>query len=221
MKCMLLSAGLGKRLRPLTHQTPKPLVKLAGKSLIEHHLERLAGAGYEEIVINLSYLGDQIKQQLQDGRRHGVRIEYSHEGEQPLGTGGGIIHALPLLGNKPFLVISSDIWCDHPLSFPDLEQDMAYLVLVDNPPHHPEGDFVYQSGKVYNTGKRFLTFSGIGVYAPELFRNRSSRQLALAPLLHSAVEQGHVSAEYYTGQWFDIGTAERLKQAEIFFSETG
>ncbi len=218
---MLLSAGLGKRLRPLTHQTPKPLVKLAGKSLIEHHLERLAGAGYEEIVINLSYLGDQIKQQLQDGRRHGVRIEYSHEGEQPLGTGGGIIHALPLLGNKPFLVISSDIWCDHPLSFPELEQDMAHLILVDNPPHHPEGDFVYQSGKVYNTGKSFLTFSGIGVYTPELFRNRSTRQLALAPLLHSAVALGHVSAEYYTGQWFDIGTAERLKQAENIFSEAG
>ncbi len=219
MKCMLLSAGLGKRLRPLTCHTPKPLIKLAGKSLIEHHLEKLKSAGYEKIVINLSYLGDMIQQKLGDGLRYGVHIEYSHEGEHPLGTAGGIIHALPLLGSKPFLVMNSDIWCDHSLSFPDLAHDMAHLVLVDNPAHHPDGDFVYESGKVYNTGKSYLTFSGIGVYLPKLFENRSAGKPALAHVLRTAINQGQVSAEYHAGKWFDIGSPERLEQAEDYLSE--
>ena len=221
MKCMLLSAGLSKRLRPLTHHTPKPLIKLAGKSLIEHHLERLKSAGCEEIVINLSYLGDMIQQKLGDGRRYGVHIEYSHEGEHPLGTAGGITHALPLLGNEPFLAISSDIWCDHPLSFPDLEHDMAHLILVDNPAHHPNGDFAFESGRVCNTGKNYLTFSGIGVYVPELFENQSAKKPALAPVLHTTIGQGRVSAAYHTGKWFDIGTPERLEQAEDYLSKAG
>lgn len=220
MKCMLLSAGLGKRLRPLTLDTPKSLVKLADKSLIEHHLERLAAAGYEEIVINLSYLGDVIQHTLGDGRRHGLRIEYSHEGTQPLGTAGGIVHALPLLGEKPFLVISSDIWCDHTLAFPDLAHHLAHLVLVDNPSHHPGGDFAYESGKVYNTGDRYLTFSGIGVFAPELFQNRPAGERTLAPVLCAAIGRGRVSAEYHAGQWFDIGTIRRLELAESYLSKS-
>lgn len=214
MKCMLLSAGLGKRMRPLSLQTPKPLIELAGKSLIEHHLARLESAGHREIVINLSHLGDMIQQKLGDGDRYGVRIEYSHEGAQPLGTAGGIVHALPLLGDKPFLVISSDIWCDHPLSFPDLVQNIAHLVLVDNPSHHPGGDFPYESGKACGSGGNFLTFSGIGIYKPELFKKQAVGQTALAPVLHSAITREKVSAEHYAGTWFDIGTPERLREAE-------
>ena len=211
---MLLSAGLGKRMQPLTQEIPKPLIKLAGKSLIEHHLTRLKSAGYREIVINLSHLGDTIKQKLGDGKRYGVHIEYSHEGEHPLGTAGGIVHALPLLGDKPFLVISSDIWCDHPLSFSDLVHDMAHLVLVDNPAHHPSGDFSYESGKACVSGGDFLTFSGIGIYKPELFKKQTAGQTALAPILHSAITRERVSAEHYAGTWFDIGTPERLREAE-------
>lgn len=214
MKCMLLSAGLGKRMRPLTHQIPKPLIELAGKSLIEHHLTRLKSAGYREIVINLSHLGDMIQRKLGDGGRYGVHIEYSHEGEHPLGTAGGIVHALPLLGDKPFLVISSDIWCDHPLSFPDLVHDMAHLVLVDNPAHHPNGDFSYESRKVSSSAGNFLTFSGIGIFKPELFKKHAVEQTALAPVLHSAITREKVSAEHYAGTWFDIGTPERLREAE-------
>lgn len=214
MKCMLLSAGLGKRMRPLSLQTPKPLIELAGKSLIEHHLTRLKSAGHREIVINLSHLGDMIQQKLGDGERYGVRIEYSHEGAHPLGTAGGIVHALPLLGDKPFLVISSDIWCDHPLSFPDLVHDIAHLVLVDNPPHHPGGDFAYESGKACGSGENFLTFSGIGIFKPELFKEQAVGQSTLAPVLHSAISREKVSAEHYAGTWFDIGTPERLREAE-------
>ncbi len=214
MKCMLLAAGLGERMRPLTRQIPKPLIKLAGQSLIEHHLMRLKSAGYREIVINLSYLGSTIRQKLGDGRHYGVHIEYSPEGENPLGTVGGIVHALPLLGDRPFLVISSDIWCDHPLSFPGLGHDIAHLVLVDNPAHHPNGDFCYESGKACSSGGSFLTFSGIGIYMPELFKEHAVGQKALAPVLHSAIAQEKVSAEHYEGTWFDIGTPERLREAE-------
>lgn len=221
MKCMLLSAGLGERMRPLTQQIPKPLIELAGKSLIEHHLARLESAGHREIVINLSYLGDMIQRKLGDGGRYGVHIEYSHEGEQPLGTAGGIVHALPLLGDKPFLVISSDIWCDHPLSFPSLVHDMAHLVLVDNPAHHPSGDFACESGRACSAGGSFLTFSGIGIYKPELFGKQAVGQTALAPVLHSAIAQEKASAEHYAGTWFDIGTPERLREAEQHLQNHG
>ncbi|MCY3803866.1 MAG: nucleotidyltransferase family protein [Gammaproteobacteria bacterium] len=214
MKCMLLAAGLGERMRPLTQHIPKPLIKLAGKSLIEHHLTRLKSAGYREIVINLSHLGNTIRQKLGDGERYGVHIEYSHEGESPLGTAGGIAHALPLLGDKPFLVISSDIWCDHPLSFPGIAHDMAHLVLVDNPAHHRNGDFAYRSGNACSSGGEILTFSGIGIYTPELFKEHAIEQKALAPVLRSAIAQEKVSAEHYTGTWFDIGTPERLREVE-------
>ena len=219
MKCMLLSAGLGNRLRPLTLQVPKPLVTLAGKPLIVHHLERLAAAGYEDIVINLSYLGEMIKQTLKDGHDYGVHIEYSFEGKWPLGTAGGIVHALPLLGNRPFVVVNSDIWCDHHLSFPVLTHDLAHVVLVDNPAHNPEGDFEYESGRACNSGEKRLTFSGIGIYVPKLFQSLTATKLDLASVLRTAIDQGRVSAEYYAGNWFDIGTAERLMQAEDHVSK--
>ena len=217
MKCMLLAAGLGERLRPLTNNIPKPLINIAGKPLIDHHLERLKTAGFKEIVINLSYLGDKIKAYLGDGQNYGVNINYSIEGNSPLETAGGIIHALPLLGDEPFLVINSDIWCNHSLSFANLSNEkMAHLVLIDNPPHNPKGDFVYELGKVINTGENFLTYSGIGIYHPELFINLPIKKLALAPILRSAVEKELVSAEYFTGNWFDIGTPERLKHADKY-----
>ncbi len=220
MRCMILAAGLGERLRPLTDHTPKPLIKIAGKSLLEHHLQRLKSAGYEEIVINLSYLGNMIQEQFGVGRHHGVHIDYSHEGKEPLETAGGIIHALPLLGNEPFLVINGDIWCEHSLSFPNLSSDkLAHLVLIDNPTHNPTGDFVYEYGKIYNTGKNFLTFSGIGIYDPNLFKNYSHEKLALAPILRAAIDNEVVSAEYFTGKWFDIGTLKQLEQAQQYVSK--
>ncbi len=218
---MLLAAGLGERLRPLTDKTPKPLIQVAGKPLIEHHLNRLKSAGFEEIIINLSHLGHMIKEQLGNGQKFGLQIEYSLEGNEPLETAGGIIHALPLLGDQPFLVINGDIWCDHSLSFHKLSEDkQAHLVLIDNPAHNLKGDFVYEYGKIYNTGKSFLTFSGIGIYAPRLFKNYSAGKRELAPILHSAIDNKRVSAEYFTGKWFDIGTVERLEQAEHYVSKT-
>lgn len=216
---MLLAAGLGERLRPLTNFVPKPLIKIAGKSLIEHHLQRLKLAGYSELVINLSYLGNMIREQLGDGHPFGLDIQYSDEGDEPLETAGGIIHALPILGDQPFLVINADIWCDHSLSFAELSQDkQAHLILVNNPAHHSEGDFVYEQGKIYNSGKNFLTYSGIGIYNPELFHGQQAKILALAPLLRDAIDKEIVSAEYHTGAWFDIGTAERLAEAEGYVS---
>ena len=217
---MLLAAGLGERLKPLTDQTPKPLIEISGKPLIEYHLERLKSAGFENIVINLSYLGDQIKQFLGNGQRYGLQIEYSEEGEIPLETAGGIIHALSLLGNEPFLVINSDIWCEHSLSFPNLDNSkQAHLVLVDNPEHNQQGDFVYEFGKIYNDGKNYLTFSGIGIYHPDLFKNHADEKQPLAPILRSAIQDEKVSAEYFTGQWFDIGTIERLRHAENYITK--
>jgi len=218
---MILAAGLGERLRTLTDITPKPLVQVAGKPLIEHHLERLKSAGFEEIIINLSHLGHMIEEQLGDGRKFGLQVKYSLEGDEPLETAGGIIHALPLLGDQPFLVINGDIWCDHSLSFPNLSEDKrAHLVLIDNPSHNSKGDFVYEYGKIYNAGDNFLTFSGIGIYDPRLFKDYGAGKLALAPILHNAIDNMQVSAEYFTGNWFDIGTVERLEQTEYYVSKS-
>ncbi len=220
MKCMLLSAGFGARLRPLTERIPKPLIEIAGKPLIEYHLEKLKAAGCEDVVINLSYLGEMIQKRLGDGSCFGVHIEYSHEGKEPLDTAGGVVHALPLLDGAPFLVINADIWCDHALSFPRLANGkQAHLVLVDNPAHNPEGDFAYEHGEIYNTGKNFLTFSGIGIYNPALFKGCMAKKLALAPILRCAIDKELVSAEYFTGKWFDVGTCDRLQQARQYVSE--
>lgn len=218
---MILAAGLGKRMRPLTEKTPKALIELSGKPLIAYHLERLKSAGFENVVINLSYLGDKIQQYLGNGKRFGLQIEYSLEGEEPLETAGGIIRALPLLGDEPFLVINGDIWCNHSLSFPQLDKNnKGHLVLVDNPEHNKNGDFVYEFGNVYTSGKNYLTFSGIGIYHPALFKEHPAGKLTLAPILRAAIDEKQVTAEYFTGQWFDIGTIERLKQAESFISKT-
>jgi len=219
MKCMLLAAGLGKRLRPITDKTPKPLVKVAGKPLIEYHLENLNTAGFKEVVINLSHLGNMIQDHLGDGSQFDLHIEYSSEGESPLETAGGIIHALPLLGDEPFLVLNADIWCDHKLSFANLSGDkLAHLVLVNNPSHNTDGDFTYEFGNIYNTGENRLTYSGIGIYDPKLFKNYAAEKLALAPILRGAIDEKLISAEYFTGNWFDIGTKERLTDAENYVS---
>ena len=217
---MLLAAGLGKRLRPITDKTPKPLVEIAGKPLIEYHLENLKSAGFNKIVINLSHLGKMIQERLGDGSRFDLHIEYSSEGKTPLETAGGIIHALPLLGDKPFLVLNADIWCNHTLSFANLSHDkLAHLVLVNNPAHNPDGDFTYEFGKIYNNGKNRLTFSGIGIYDPKLFKSFAAEKLALAPILRDAIDKELISAEYFTGKWFDIGTQERLVEAESYVSK--
>ncbi len=217
---MLLAAGLGKRLRPLTNKTPKPLIKVAGKPLIEYHLENLKSAGFKEVIINLSHLGEMIEEHLGDGSRFNLEIDYSREGPQPLETAGGIINALPLLGSKPFLVMNADIWCNHSLSFANLSHDkLAHLVLVAKPKHNFDGDFAYEFGKIYNTGKNHLTFSGIGIYSPKIFKDFATEKSALAPILRSLVNKQLVSAEYFTGNWFDIGTKERLVEAESFITK--
>jgi len=219
MKCMLLAAGLGTRLRPITDKIPKPLVEVAGKPLIEYHLSNLKSAGFKEVVINTSYLGEMIQEHLGDGSQFDLSIQYSKEGKEPLETAGGIINALPLLGDEPFLVLNADIWCAHTLSFANLSKNiLAHLVLVDNPAHNLDGDFSYQFGKIYNSGKNLLTFSGIGIYRPELFRDISSEKISLTPILRKAIDQDLVSVEYCSQKWFDIGTEERLTEAENYIS---
>ncbi len=224
MRAMLLAAGLGERMRPLTENTPKPLLRVGGRCLIEYHLDRLVAAGFTEIVINLAYLGQQIEQMLGTGARYGAQINYSDEGSEPLGTAGGIIHALPLLGNSPFLVVNSDIWCDYPLiKLSNKINGLAHLVLVDNPPHHPQGDFNLRSSSLalvkMDAMNSRLTFSGIGVYDPQLFKNCPRGKLALAPVLIEAIHSDQVTGEYYQGQWLDIGTPERLQQLDLALNE--
>jgi len=214
MKAMILAAGRGERMRPLTDTTPKPLLSAGGKRLIEYHLEALAKAGFDEIVINHAHLGEQIEEVLGNGERYGVSIRYSAEGKA-LETGGGIFRALPLLGKEPFLVINGDVWCDYPLErLRNRSIQQAHLILVDNPPQHPEGDFVLRDGQVLDEQGARLTFSGIGVYHPILFAGCMDGAFALAPLLRRAMEEGAVSGEHYQGRWFDIGTPERLQQLD-------
>lgn len=214
MKAMILAAGRGERMRPLTDETPKPLLKAGGKRLIEYHLQGLAQAGFHDIVINHAHLGEQIEQVLGDGSRYGVRITYSVEG-QALETGGGIFKALPLLGDAPFLVVNGDVWCDYPFArLREHSVELAHLVLVDNPPQHPQGDFVLTHGKVHDKEGERLTFSGIGVYHPSLFAGCEAGAFPLAPLLRRAMAANAVSGEHYRGRWFDIGTPERLQQLD-------
>lgn len=216
MKAMILAAGRGERMRPLTDGIPKPLLKVGDQRLIEYHLQRLAAKGFSDVVINTSWLGSQIPQVLGDGSRYGLHIHYSHEGEPPLETAGGIAHALSLLGDDTFLVINGDIWCDYePNPEQQLEGHLAHLVLVDNPAHNPEGDFALVDGLVSNEAEACYTFSGIGYYHPELFRGLDpSRPAPLAPLLCTAIAGGMVSGELFSGQWLDIGTPERLAQLD-------
>lgn len=209
---MILAAGRGERLRPLTDHTPKPLLEAGGRPLIEHLLVALAAAGFREMVVNLAYRGEQIRDHLGDGSRWGIGIEYSHEGPEPLETGGGIRHALPLLGDEPFVVVNGDIATEFP--FERLRQPLqgdAHLVLTPNPAHHPGGDFALQGRSLQPDGTARHTFAGIGVYRPSLFAELPEGRFALAPLLRDAMARGRVSGELYTGFWMDIGTHERLQ----------
>ena len=219
MKAMILAAGLGTRMRPLTDHTPKPLLAAGGKSLIEWHIDRLQRAGFRELVINTAWLGEKIEAALGDGSGYGVSIQWSREGT-PLETAGGIRRALPLLGDGPFAVINGDIWTDFDFARLSPPAGLAHLVLVTNPEHHPNGDFGLDSaGLVRDNGSPKLTFSGIGVYRPELFHELPDGEAKLAPLLRAAMRQDAVSGEHFAGIWWDIGTPERLQQLDAFLRD--
>lgn len=213
MKAMILAAGRGERMRPLTDSLPKPLLKVGGKALIEYHLEAVRRAGVSDVVINLSWHGEQVRAALGDGMRWDVNIRYSDEGPVALETGGGIFRALEWLGPGPFLVVNGDVWTDYPyeeLGGRLAAGDLAHVVLVPNPDHHPGGDFGLSDGRMVEPPGARLTFSGVGIYRPELFADQADRSFRLAPLLRSAARGGRVSAELYSGAWYDIGTPERL-----------
>jgi MurNAc alpha-1-phosphate uridylyltransferase len=217
MKAMILAAGLGTRMRPLTDHCPKPLLDVAGEPLIVRHLHRLAAAGFTEVVINIAHLGQMIENRLGDGASFGLRIAYSREAV-PLETAGGIVRALPLLGEAPFLLLNGDIWCDYPLA--TLQQrvmsGLAHLVLVDNPEHNPAGDFLLLDAHVQPRDEKVgLTFSGLSVMHPQLFdnwRHRAGEAFPLREVLSPAMATGQVSGEYYPGYWLDVGTPQRLQQ---------
>lgn len=233
MKALLLAAGRGERMRPLTDATPKPLLQAGGKRLIEWHLERLAASGVGEIVINIAHLADRFPQTLGDGSRWGVRIEYSREGAVPLETGGGMLHALPLLGNAPFLAVSADTFTDFDFArLPNEPRGVAELVLVPNPPQHPQGDFgVDADGNLLPHADspgalRALTFAGIGVYRPEILGDwrtivdatpdaqASPPRFPLAPLLRAAIARGTLGFRLHQGCWTDVGTPARLAELD-------
>ncbi len=221
MKTLILSAGRGERMRPLTDDMPKPLLRAGDRALIEYHLDALALAGIRDIVINISYLGEQIRAALGDGKVYGVHIAYSDEGPRALETGGGIFNALPLLGSAPFLVVNGDIWTEYPYSeLPQQPTGLAHLVMVSNPTHHPRGDFVLEHGMLYDKPEDTrLTFSGIGVYQPALFDDCKPGAFPLAPLLRRAMANGQISGEHYRGEWLDIGTPARLAELDRMLLE--
>lgn len=217
MKAMILAAGRGTRMATLTDDTPKPLLKVGGKALIVWHIERLVAAGVKEIVINHAYLGQQVEDTLGDGQQWDAQITYSPE-STALETAGGIANALPLLGTDSFLVVNGDVFCDidyMPLVTALPKPNLAHLVMVDNPPQHPKGDFVLQAGKLKAAGENQLTFSGVGVYSPALFDTVVQGEAArLAPLLRAAMADGLVTGGHHQGVWHDIGTPERLREID-------
>jgi MurNAc alpha-1-phosphate uridylyltransferase len=211
VKAMILAAGRGERMRPLTDHVPKPLLQVGGKPLIVWHIERLASAGFKEIVINHAHLGEQIEQALGNGNQWAVSIQYSPEGIA-LETAGGIANALHLLGDAPFLVVNGDVFAEIDFSRLKLQApSLAHLVMVNNPPQHAQGDFALNHGKLNSEGENKLTFSGVGIYEPNLFADIEKGQPAkLAPILRAAMLEQQVSGEHYQGIWHDIGTPERL-----------
>lgn len=228
MKALIFAAGLGERMRPLTDRTPKPLLPAGGKPLIVWHLEKLAAIGVRDVVVNTSWLAEQFPLVLGDGERWGMHLSYSYEGTTPLETGGGMHHALSLLGDAPFLAINGDIWTDYdlaqlPLDFPG----DAHLVMVDNPAHNPRGDFdLRQDGQLQSEGETRLTFSGIGVYRPALLQHwrqivgelpgvgENPPRFKLAPLLRAAMARNAVTGEQHRGAWTDVGTPQRLAELD-------
>jgi N-acetyl-alpha-D-muramate 1-phosphate uridylyltransferase len=225
---LIFAAGLGERMRPLTDHTPKPLLSVGGKPLIVWHLEKLAAAGVHYVVINTSRLAAQFPDMLGDGSRWGLRIRYAYEGPTPLETGGGMLHALPLLGPEPFLVVSGDVWCDADFSaLPAAPQGLAHLLMADNPVHHPRGDFRLDAqGRLHDDGERRLTYSGIGLFRRELLdgwpevvgdapgADAKPPRFKLRPLLETAIARGKVDGSHHRGTWIDVGTPARLAQLE-------
>ncbi len=221
MKAMILAAGRGERMRPLTDRTPKPLLPVAGKAIIEHTINQLISAGFHDIIINHAHLGQQIEDRLGDGQQYGARIQYSPEGEQALETAGGIVNALSLLGDEVFLVVNGDIVTDFPFAeLINLTVDLAHLVLVNNPEHHLQGDFgLDNTGKVIENCTEKLTFSGIGLYRPELFSNIPAGSSKLGPLLRKAIASQRVTGQHFAGFWMDIGTPERLQELDYLLNK--
>jgi N-acetyl-alpha-D-muramate 1-phosphate uridylyltransferase len=219
MRAMILAAGRGERLRPLTDTLPKPLIEVGGKPLIVHHLEALAAAGFSEVVINLGWQGEKIPAALGHGERWGLEIHYSQEPPGALETAGGIRHALDLLGPEPFLVIAGDILCDFALEkFRGYRPaGLAHLLMVDNPAHHPEGDFGLVNGRLDPVARPRLTFSGIAVYRPALFADLAPGRYPLRPLFEQAIATAQLSGERHSGYWSDVGTPERLALARRSF----
>jgi len=211
MKAMILAAGRGERMRPLTDKTPKSLLRVAGRSLIEHHLDALADAGIQDIVINTAWLGRQIRDTLGNGHRFGVAIKYSDEGETALETGGGICHALSLLGTEPFWIVNGDVWCDYAFSASLAADDLAHLVLVPNPAHNPAGDFVLAENRITNAAAGRNTYSGIALLRPGLLDGQQPGVFPLAPILRRAADADRLSGELFAGEWSDVGTPERLE----------
>jgi len=220
MQVMILAAGRGERMRPLTDSTPKPLLKVAGKSLIERTITQLVAANFTELVINHAYLGKQIETALGDGSQLGATIRYSPEGETGFETAGGIIHALPLMKDAPFLVVNADIATDFPFS--ELKKqpiDLAHLVLVPNPEHHLLGDFQLNFNQTLSSaGDSKFTFSGIGIYSQEFFKSAPKNTRKLAPLLRAAMSENRITGQLFNGFWMDIGTPERLQILEKHLS---
>lgn len=211
---MLLAAGRGDRLRPLTDEVPKPLIEVGGRSLLERHLDKIAAAGIRKIVINLGWLGEQIAERVGSGEAYGLDVLYSQEGDNILETGGGIHKALPLLGDEPFLVVNADIYTDMPLSGLQLADEcLGHLVLVPTPEYRDHGDFALEDGLVRN-GERQHTFSGVAVYRPEFFAACAAGRFSIAPMLREAADRGRLTGSLYEGAWADAGTPDRLAALE-------
>jgi N-acetyl-alpha-D-muramate 1-phosphate uridylyltransferase len=221
MRAIILAAGRGERMRPLTDTVPKPLLSVAGQPLIVYHLRALARAGVHDIVINLSWLGERLRSFLGHGTAYGVNIAYSDEGAEALETAGGIFKALPLLGAEPFLVVNGDIWTDYRFAALALAPEaLAHLVLVSNPEHHPQGDFGLQQGRVLEQAERRYTYSGIGIYRPEFFAGCKPGKFPLLPLLKRAIAAEKLYGEHYSGAWCDVGTPQRLQALDIRLTPT-
>ena len=228
MKALILAAGLGERMRPLTDTTPKPLLAAGGKPLIAWHLEKLAALGVRDVVVNTSWLATQFPQALGDGARWGLRLHYSYEGETPLETGGGMLHASSLLGAAPFLLVNGDIWTDYDFAtLPREPKGLAHLVMVDRPGHATQGDFALDdAGFVRADGASLLTYAGLGVYRPQLLdgwratigdtpgTERSPPRFKLAPILRARMATDAITGEYHRGRWTDVGTPQRLQQLD-------
>jgi MurNAc alpha-1-phosphate uridylyltransferase len=233
MKALIFAAGLGERMRPLTDSTPKPLLQAGGKPLIVWHLEKLAAIGVREVVINTSWLAEQFPRELGDGERWGLRIAYSYEGTTPLETGGGLLHALPLLGDTPFLLVNGDVWTDCDFAqLPRQPEGLAHLVMVDRPVQAAHGDFALdRDGYIRADGPQLLTYAGLGVYRPQLLQDwrdtvtdagakEEPPRFRLAPVLRAHMPSGAISGQYHPGRWTDVGTPQRLAQLERELAQT-